>query len=163
MSEDFPDTGRRITIAESFERKWDQAAHARERRAKMNAAEKARAAGPFPQVFGIGLRAVPKNAQTKVYFMGCERFVKIGMAADPRRRMQDHQISVPFKLKMLAIIEGGMEEENKLHAQFKHLHERGEWFRLEGDLADYIASLEPADAEELAHRKRGRQPKKRDM
>lgn len=87
----------------------------------------------------------PKVKPDKVYFLRCEQYVKIGSGSDVQRRVSDHQISVPFKLEVLAVIEGGVELEKELHRQFAHHWERGEWFRLDGDLAAYIACLPPTD------------------
>ena len=88
----------------------------------------------------------PEKAKPdKVYFLRCEQFVKIGSGRDLQRRVSAHQISVPFKLELLAVLDGDIDLEKVLHRRFLHHWERGEWFRLEGDLADYIASLPAPD------------------
>ncbi len=80
-----------------------------------------------------------------VYFIAAPDFglVKIGFAERPWSRLGKAQVDSPTRLILLATIDGGKAEERKLHARFADLRARGEWFRHEGQLADFIASLEP--------------------
>lgn len=75
-----------------------------------------------------------------VYFLGCNGKVKIGTTTDLPRRHNDLSMGNP-DLTLLATILGGHREERELHERFREYRVRGEWFRLEGKLAEYVASL----------------------
>ncbi len=68
--------------------------------------------------------------------------VKIGhtMGGKPAlmNRIEDLQTGCPLSLVAIAVMPGGAPEERALHRKFRGLHERGEWFRLEGDLAALV-------------------------
>lgn len=74
----------------------------------------------------------------RVYFIRCGAFVKIGVAGSPRRRRALLQIANPVPLEVLFTLAGGYEHEAGLHARFAAQRERGEWFRIEGDLETFI-------------------------
>jgi len=76
-----------------------------------------------------------------VYFLRCGEFVKIGCAASVAERVRAIATMNPHPLELLAIVKGGRDEEKALHRRFAHLRHRDEWFRYEGDLADYIREL----------------------
>lgn len=87
----------------------------------------------------------PRNADPLhcgIYFIRCERFVKIGWSFNARRRLIALQLAVPFELEILAFIpcdwQTIAQTEARFHKRFKRLHQRGEWFRLEGHLARFI-------------------------
>lgn len=65
-------------------------------------------------------------------------FVKIGVAQQSNllRRWMELQIGNPRELEFRVLSEeGGQPEERAMHLRFKDLLVRGEWFRLEGELA----------------------------
>lgn len=73
--------------------------------------------------------------------------VKIGIAEHVRSRMTNLQTASPFELEVLAVMGSkdhgitGLREidiEQSLHRHFSPYHIRGEWFRLEGELAAFI-------------------------
>lgn len=66
-----------------------------------------------------------------VYFMraGGSGPVKIGIAADVRRRIQGMRTGSPEELSLLAVFAGGAKLEADLHARFAGARLRGEWFR----------------------------------
>jgi len=68
--------------------------------------------------------------------------VKIGSAVDVERRVTQLQVGCPAELRPLFWQEGGEVRELELHREFAGLHIRGDWFRKEGPLADYIAQQE---------------------
>lgn len=68
-------------------------------------------------------------------------FVKIGSAGDVRRRLSALQSGNHVELKLIAVMDGGGAEERALHLRFKHLRGVGEWFRMEGELAEYVSAL----------------------
>jgi hypothetical protein len=86
-----------------------------------------------------------RRASECVYFIEARGagLVKIGKATEnPNIRLATLQTGSGHELKVLHWVPGwGAKEEAKLHRQFKRLHVRGEWFRLEEDLAAYIKQL----------------------
>lgn len=49
------------------------------------------------------------------------------------------QTSCPFPLHILGVIQNQTpEDESILHSKFSYLHHRGEWYREDPDLLDYI-------------------------
>lgn len=68
--------------------------------------------------------------------------VKIGWTAmDPVKRMAALQVGSPVQLKLRGVINGTPDDESKLHDDFAALHSHGEWFRLSGPVADFIATI----------------------
>lgn len=53
---------------------------------------------------------------------------KIGKAVDVGKRISDLQTSSPYKLVILAVVEGTREKD--LHARYKQFRQHGEWFCL---------------------------------
>ena len=91
---------------------------------------------------GLGGRF--RHSETShVYFIAAKEMpiVKIGVALDPDKRLRELQVGCPLRLTMLAFVEGGRGDEIALHKRFAHLRTIGEWFRLDGALAAYVASL----------------------
>lgn len=76
-----------------------------------------------------------------VYFVAAGKYLKIGFSVDVHARIESFRTGCPDEIELLATIPGGAKEERRLHKRFAHLHHRGEWFRFEGSLADYVASL----------------------
>lgn len=67
-----------------------------------------------------------------VYVLGCDGFVKIGIAADPIKRLRACQTGNPHSVEFLGMfptITPRIDEEN-LHRQFEEFHKLGEWFKL---------------------------------
>ncbi len=91
-------------------------------------------------------KKVQEKAGSNVYFIEAlgVGLVKIGVTIHrPESRMADLQIGSGHRLKLIHHVPGwDYEEEMALHRQFKHLLERGEWYRLEPELLDYIHSLQ---------------------
>ena len=82
-----------------------------------------------------------------VYFVTDGEAVKIGFSGAPDGRVADLQISTPRELKPLAKFPGTMADEQAVHALFQDLRIRGEWFRPDQRITDFIARLEgPAPA-----------------
>ncbi len=55
-------------------------------------------------------------------------------------RLQIMQTDNHEKITLLASAVGGPKEERELHRRFVHLRTRGEWFRPDPELLEYIAS-----------------------
>lgn len=67
-----------------------------------------------------------------VYMLQAGAFgdTKIGVAIDPLARMKQLQTSMPKKLRLVRVLEGGHAEERALHERFSADRLSGEWFRL---------------------------------
>lgn len=79
-----------------------------------------------------------------LYFIlmeGPEQFVKIGIASSVMTRLSTLQVCCPYPVRVLKVVDGAWHLERSLHKRFAHLHARGEWFRLEGELAELIERL----------------------
>jgi len=63
-------------------------------------------------------------------------YVKIGKSRDPVSRINNLQTSSPTELRTLFILEGDRERE--MHTLFAEYRIRGEWFRVEGRLKQFI-------------------------
>jgi len=76
-----------------------------------------------------------------VYFVQCGEFIKIGFTVEPTKRIRAIKTSSPHEVRLLGTIAGGPDREKELHAMFKHLRHRGEWFRTDLELLAHIAKL----------------------
>lgn len=97
---------------------------------------------------GRGLRKDAKrpDRQSWVYFVrqGASKRVKIGRAVNVDKRMNKLRHPLLGALKLMAKVPGGDVEEKALHKRFAEYRINGEWFRLEGALAEYVAELRKA-------------------
>ena len=73
-----------------------------------------------------------------IYFLGAGRFVKIGFTDNLKLRMSEIQVGCPYKMKLLAYCEGGFDEEYRFQDMAAYYRYRGEWFRLSGQLRDWL-------------------------
>lgn len=82
-----------------------------------------------------------------VYFVqaGSDGPIKIGVSADPVRRLHLLQTNHYAALSILGVIPGDQRLEAHLHVQFREWRIRDEWFEPVAELLDYIAlaSSEP--------------------
>lgn len=81
-----------------------------------------------------------------VYFIAPEDrpVVKIGKANNIKSRIRELQTGSADRLRLLAAIQGDERQEQQLHRRFAGLRLQGEWFRLEGALAEYVDQLSGA-------------------
>jgi hypothetical protein len=83
-----------------------------------------------------------EGPQFFVYFIQAENsdgFIKIGFAKNPIKRLLLFQTGNPYKLKLLGVISGVTEHyELELHVRFQRFRVRGEWFRPDSELLDFI-------------------------
>lgn len=88
----------------------------------------------------------PSKEPCVVYVIRCGNFIKIGKAADPAKRIAQLDAANPLELERIAVIKGqdGHRLERELHQQFHEQRHKGEWFRLEGALAEWVAGLRSA-------------------
>lgn len=67
--------------------------------------------------------------------------IKIGYTLnDLRKRMAYYQPQIGLPFFVLGTMEGVKEEESRLHQRFARLRLRGDWFRPEPELLDFIAA-----------------------
>lgn len=82
-----------------------------------------------------------------VYFIRAGKFIKIGFSTRPMERLAALQTSHPGKLEILGTRQASRDFEGELHAHFASLRARGEWFRAEEPLLDYIEEYTPEGIE----------------
>jgi hypothetical protein len=81
-----------------------------------------------------------------VYFIGDGdgAAIKIGYSASPQKRLAGLQTGSKSNLILLGTLPALSEDrERELHEQFADLRIRGEWFRAESPLTDFVAGLTP--------------------
>ena len=74
----------------------------------------------------------------KCYFIGCGEFVKIGFSINPYARLKELQTGCPLEMAMLGIVSSEKFGEKYLHKLFDGFRERGEWFRIDDKIQDFI-------------------------
>lgn len=82
------------------------------------------------------------NKTDDIYFIGNieNKVCKIGYSNNIPERLKALQTSCPFDLEILKTSCSLYKKEREYHKKFLKLNIRGEWFKLEGDLNDYIKS-----------------------
>jgi len=73
-----------------------------------------------------------------VYVMEFEGYVKIGWSRNVAGRHSAIQDGLPEELRFLWCTPGTQARERALHRRFDAYRTRGEWFRHEGELAEWI-------------------------
>lgn len=93
--------------------------------------------------------AYDAEEQSCLYFIrqGSSGPIKIGRASSPHRRREELQGGNHEQLVLLAYFAGGARVERLAHEAFSELHIRGEWFRAERPLLDFISMLEQVEKE----------------
>lgn len=76
--------------------------------------------------------------QPTLYCVRSGQHIKIGHTTDLERRMGELQCGSALFLELLLAIPGEVEDERAVHAKFKHLRVRGEWFIVADDLLAWI-------------------------
>jgi len=76
-----------------------------------------------------------------VYFIACDDLglVKIGRARDVVERFSHIARGFPYPLRLAYVREGGRDLEREIHLRLADQRVRGEWFRLEGELAEFLS------------------------
>jgi len=89
-----------------------------------------------------------KGLWETVYFLRQGDFVKIGHTTmSVKRRLKSYGTHSLEETKLLGFTYGDKSVERAFHSEFSHYRERGEWFRFEGALADFIANALPLHQE----------------
>jgi hypothetical protein len=73
-----------------------------------------------------------------IYFLKADLKIKIGFTDDPPKRISSIQVSSPFPLEVMLIIDGNYEKERELHSIFKEFRTSGEWFDLAEPITNFI-------------------------
>lgn len=91
----------------------------------------------------------------QVYVIGASGspVAKIGVSADPERRLRQIQSMSPLQLEILWTCPGGYPLEGRLHAQFRAYRSHGEWFDFQ-DL-DPVKAVQDAVSEALGQEASG--------
>jgi hypothetical protein len=76
--------------------------------------------------------------ESKVYFIKCNEYIKIGKADNLPKRLKQLQTSNPYELSIIGAISGNLDIEKEAHSNFKHLHHKGEWFKNDISIVNYI-------------------------
>lgn len=90
-------------------------------------------------------RGRPKSREC-VYVVGPKdpRFVKIGRSTNLRRRLATLQTGFPEELYIYAVLyTNDMGLEGELHKRFADYRTNGEWFAVEGAVAEWLDSFDP--------------------
>jgi len=66
------------------------------------------------------------------------RLIKIGTTECLRTRLPELRQQADGEVDVLGVTDGSFAEETSLHQHFQHLHVKGEWFRPEAELRDFI-------------------------
>jgi hypothetical protein len=68
-------------------------------------------------------------------------YVKVGISKDPKKRLSTIQLSNPIELIILGYIPGNETIEKKIHHHLKEHHSRGEWFKYNYQVHEFIDGL----------------------
>ena len=81
-----------------------------------------------------------------IYFVSDGEYIKIGCTKqDIYSRINSLQTGNARQLICMGNIPGDLEIEKNLHNRFKHLQEKGEWFRKDQELIEYIKGVTKKD------------------
>ncbi len=73
-----------------------------------------------------------------IYVVGFDNYIKIGWSDDLSERLRTIKTSIPVPLTIYASYSCQKINERILHRRFRKHRTRGEWYRNEGDVADWI-------------------------
>jgi hypothetical protein len=67
--------------------------------------------------------------------------LKIGCSVDPHSRAARISATSPCPVRLIAIFAGGYPDERELHRRFAEHRSHNEWFRMEGEVIEFVASV----------------------
>lgn len=91
-----------------------------------------------PEAAKRAVRHADHERGGSVYFIASGDRVKIGFTVNVGKRLAHMQIGSAEPLTLLQSIPGSWADERSFHARFDHYRIGGEWFRLEGELAEFL-------------------------
>jgi hypothetical protein len=95
--------------------------------------------GPFwNREWPLSVAGRAKGASTQIYVLGFAQYIKIGWTSNLERRLRDIEQGLPEVPTLLGTLAGTRRVERSLHIKFEEYRIRGEWFRREGRLAEWI-------------------------
>ncbi len=68
-------------------------------------------------------------------------YVKIGRAQNISERLRSMQTASPVPLRLLAIPSRNPDDEKSFHQRLKKSHVRGEWFRMDEQVVNFIREV----------------------
>lgn len=77
----------------------------------------------------------------KIYFASSGTRIKIGVTQNVERRLKEVEVHLAEPLALLGVIDGSLQSEKALHAQFAAYHLNGEWFRNCAEIRALISDL----------------------
>lgn len=86
-----------------------------------------------------------------VYFLQADMpdgLIKLGLAEDPKGRMEHFRAVSPVPLKLLYFTEGTAKLLKQLHVRFHDVRQHGAWFTPTPSLLDYIRVLQEVESTE---------------
>ena len=99
-------------------------------------------------VLGSSIKALAKqlnDADIEVcgtYFLRSGEFLKIGYTSALGRRVSELETSSANKMEVVGFLPGSRELEMRLHRAFHRLRHKGEWFRYESPLVEFVDAVD---------------------
>lgn len=87
------------------------------------------------------LSSIPPDRLTRIYFIRCSDFIKIGTAVSVRERMSNLSACNPLPLTLLGHIPGSRAAEKSIHALLSAYRHKGEWFNASPGLVRMVNEL----------------------
>lgn len=87
------------------------------------------------------MKVIEIDGPDRVYFIRMRDLIKIGYAAAIKQRVSAIADIMPYPVELLHHIPGDRFSEEYHHWKFGHLRVKGEWFKDDPELLDYIQSL----------------------
>lgn len=74
------------------------------------------------------------------------KYIKVGVARNPARRLHSLQVSIPFDLVLLAVADWPQEWKTRIHHVLAGTRVRGEWFKRDERLDSLIKHMQDGGA-----------------
>lgn len=90
-----------------------------------------------------------------IYAIRAAGFVKLGWSKNPKNRVRYLKTAMPLDCELIGMRPGTRYDEGLLHRALRaHCHRR-EWFRCEGAVLDFLATLTPVNDPDRGDGRRG--------
>lgn len=87
------------------------------------------------------MKYIEIDGPDRVYFIRMRDLIKIGYTAALKQRLSSIGDTMPYPIELLHDVPGDRFSEAWHHWRFDHLRVKGEWFKDDPELLDYIKSL----------------------